>query len=81
MPSTRPACSGVRPIYETTPTNIVFLDVAESGRTGEEVASRLRERGVSLFPMGKFALRAVTHMDISREGVEQTIRALAEAVR
>ncbi|MDP6619958.1 MAG: GntG family PLP-dependent aldolase [Nitrospinota bacterium] len=73
--------SGVRSTYETTPTNIVFLDVTESGRTGEEVTSRLRERGVSLFSVGKFSLRAVTHMDISREGVEQTIQALAEAVR
>ncbi len=71
---------GVRQVYETTPTNIVFLDLAESGKTAEEVSARLMDRGVSLSLPGKTTLRAVTHLDISREDVDRAAQALAEAV-
>ncbi len=71
---------GVRHVYETTPTNIVYLDVSGTGRDASEVGERLRERGVGLSVPGKTTLRAVTHIDISREDVEKGAKALAEAV-
>lgn len=70
---------GVRHVFPTTPTNIVFLDVAESGRTAEEVNARLMERGAALSVFGATTLRAVTHLDVSRREVEEAARSLAEA--
>lgn len=71
---------GVRHVYETTPTNIVYLDVADSGKTAREISERLKDRGVALSVPGKTMLRAVTHIDISREDVDKGAAALAEAV-
>ncbi|MEK6709498.1 MAG: beta-eliminating lyase-related protein, partial [Nitrospinota bacterium] len=71
---------GVRHVFPTTPTNIVFLDVSESGRTAGEVNARLMERGAALSAFGESHLRAVTHLDVSRQEVEEAARALAEAV-
>ena len=71
---------GVRHVFPTTPTNIVFLDVAESGRTAEDVNARLMERGAALSVFGRTTMRAVTHLDVSRKEVEEAARALAEAL-
>jgi len=71
---------GVRHAFPTTPTNIVFLDVSESGRTADEVNARLMERGAALSTFGPAHMRAVTHLDVSRKDVEDAAKALAEAV-
>lgn len=71
---------GVRQIYESTPTNIVYLDVSETGKSAQAVAEGLRARGVALSVPGKNLLRAVTHLDVDRAGVERAAGALSEVV-
>lgn len=71
---------GVRHIYESVPTNIVFLDVSETKISAKEISNRLKERGVGFSVFGESAIRAVTHIDVSRDDVDQAAKALTEAV-
>ncbi len=62
-------------------TNIVFFDVAGTGRSGDEARERLLAAGVraSGFP-GSTRLRFVTHRDISRDDILRAIEAAREAL-
>lgn len=71
---------GVRLVYDDTQTNLVFLDVAASGLSAEEVGKRLRQRGVALALRGDTTFRAVTHLDVTRADVEHAAAALTEAL-
>jgi len=71
---------GVRLTYEDTQTNLVFLDVAASGLSAEEVSRRLRERGVALAVRGATTFRAVTHLDVTGEDVETAAATLRAAL-
>jgi len=71
---------GIRHLYETTPTNIVYLDTSESGKTAPEINEQLKQKGVALSVLGKMTLRAVTHIDVTREDIRRVAKALAEAV-
>jgi threonine aldolase len=60
-------------------TNFVQLDAARLGHTADEAVARLRAEGVLLsFAARKNVLRALTHLDISADDVEE---AIAGAVR
>lgn len=72
---------GVRLVYDDTQTNLVFFDVAPSGRAAAEVSRRLRERGVAMAMRGGSTFRAVTHLDVSRADVDRAAAALKEAVQ
>ena len=56
-------------------TNIVIVDISPSGLQPAEAATRLRERGILVLPFGAGRLRAVTHLDVDREGIERAIQA------
>ncbi|MEZ5064199.1 MAG: GntG family PLP-dependent aldolase [bacterium] len=71
---------GVRVDLEATQSNIVVLDVAETGRTPIELATELAKRDVLLVPFGVTLLRAVTHLDVSREDVARAADVFAEVV-
>ena len=65
-------------------TNFVLLDCSALGLTVQECAARLRDEGVQFSPAARPGhLRAVTHLDVSADGIEQAIagalRALAPA--
>jgi threonine aldolase len=61
-------------------TNIVLFDVAGTGFGAGELVARLEERGVRLVPFAPTLIRAVTHLDVDREGMLTAARALADAV-
>ena len=61
----------------TVETNIVFFDVEGTGLGAGGVAERLAGHGVSIGAMSDGMMRAVTHLDVSREQVEEA----ADAVR
>ena len=61
----------------TVETNIVFFDVGETGMAAGDIAERLAGHGVRIGAMDARAMRAVTHLDVSREQVEEA----ADAVR
>jgi threonine aldolase len=71
---------GISVALETVETNIIFFDVAATGLSAAKISEKLKSRGVLIGPMGKFRLRAVTHLDISRADVETAAKALRKVV-
>ncbi len=63
----------------TVETNIVIFDVAPRHGTAAQFVGRLHERGVWLLPAGPPGrVRAVTHLDVSKDQVDEAIRVLRE---
>jgi len=63
---------------EAVETNIVFFDVTGTRRSAAEVADELARRGVRIGATGRATMRAVTHLDVDREGVERAAEALRD---
>jgi len=62
-------------------TNFVQLDAARLGLNGDEAVARLRAEGVLLsFAARKDMLRALTHLDISTEEVDEAIAGSVRAL-
>ena len=57
-------------------TNIIIFDLHASGRTAQEIAEHLEKEGVRLSVLGRTKLRAVTHLDVSRQDIERAIQVL-----
>lgn len=74
------AIPGVRLDPAVIETNIVFMDLSATGIDTGTIAQRLRQDGVRIMVEGPTRMRAVTHLDVSRAGVEQAAAALARAV-
>jgi threonine aldolase len=63
-------------------SNLVFFDISPSlGLTGADLCARLKTKGVLMLPPGPRRIRAVTHLDVSREGIEKALVAIAEVVK
>jgi threonine aldolase len=60
---------------EKIATNIVIFDVSQTGMTADEICARLKERDVLASGFGA-SIRMVTHYDVSREGIETTLKEL-----
>jgi threonine aldolase len=56
-------------------TNIMIVDVSPSGMDPQTACARLREHGILVLPFGPGRLRAVTHLDVDRAGIERAIAA------
>jgi threonine aldolase len=63
----------------TVQTNILVFDLAADAPDAPTVVSRARERGVLIFAFGPRTIRAVTHLDVSREACERAANVLLEA--
>lgn len=72
--------TGIELVYEPE-TNIVFFDVAGLGMSSADFASRALEHGVRFGPRPGTQLRAVTHLDVSREGIIKAIEAARDAAQ
>jgi threonine aldolase len=57
-------------------TNIVIFDVEAMGCPAQEIGARLEKEGVRVSVMGRTRLRAVTHLDVTREDIERAIEVL-----
>ena len=66
---------------EQPDTNLVFFDIAGTGLTADELASRIRREGVQLSTMGRTRARACTHLDVDGAGIELAVQVIAHAVR
>ena len=62
---------GVRITPEHVETNIVVFDISETRRTADEILTSLKADGLLLVPFSPTTLRAVTHLDVSRDQIEQ----------
>ncbi|MCG8605999.1 aminotransferase class I/II-fold pyridoxal phosphate-dependent enzyme [bacterium] len=54
-------------------TNIVVIDIEETGRTAAEIVEKLKEGGVLVVPFGPSLLRVVTHLNVSGDDIKQSI--------
>jgi threonine aldolase len=63
---------------ETAQTNILVFSVKEGAPDAATVVARARERGVLIFAFGPRILRAVTHLDVTREQCKRAAEILVE---
>ncbi len=61
-------------------TNIVMIRVRRDDLDPVALSAALERDGVLILPGGSRRLRAVTHLDVSDEGIDRAIEALARAV-
>jgi threonine aldolase len=66
---------------ESVETNIVIFDTTPSGLTAAQLIQRLLDRGVLMIAFGEYLVRAVTHLDVSRQQIELATRALADCMK
>jgi threonine aldolase len=64
---------GVVVTNEPVETNLVFFDISKSGKNAFEVMHEARERGLLLLPESFHEMRAVTHLDVSKQDIEEAI--------
>jgi threonine aldolase len=74
------AAAGMPVDLEQVETNFVLLDVAALGLGADEAVARLNAGGVLLsFAARKDVLRAVTHLDVTAEDMEQAVERIPRA--
>ena len=61
-------------------TNMIYFDVSGTGLAAPQVSERLLEQGERIGPMDEHRMRAVTHLDVDTEGVEEAAKALLAVV-
>lgn len=61
-------------------TNVVMIDLAADAPGPEEVLGALSVRGVLMTRFGQRRIRAVTHLDVNRDGIGKAVEAFREAV-
>ncbi len=71
-------CAALRPVPPES--NIVMVDLVRERDTAEVVAPKLAQAGLLVVPFGARRLRAVTHLDVSREDVERAAQIVARAL-
>jgi threonine aldolase len=73
--------SGIGLDPATVETNIVIFDVGSTRQSATVIADRtLAEHGVRLCPLTPTVIRAVTHLDVSRAGIDAAIEALTSVL-
>jgi threonine aldolase len=66
---------------DTVQTNILYFGVRRPGLTVPALLERLKTRGVLMLGTGPNSIRAVTHLDVSKEGIERAVGVLREVIR
>jgi threonine aldolase len=61
-------------------TNILYFDVRRPGLSVSTLLERLRAAEVLMLGTGPSRIRAVTHLDVSKEGIERAIDVLRQSV-
>jgi threonine aldolase len=67
-------------VVEEPETNLVFFNTHGAGITADELADRIRRNGVQVSTVGKYRVRACTHLDVDRAGVELAIEVIREEI-
>jgi threonine aldolase len=66
-------------ILKPVETNMVYFDTSGAGMSADDFLQRIEQRGVRMGSTGH-GIRAVTHLDVDRAGVEQAIAIISEVV-
>jgi threonine aldolase len=61
-------------------TNILVFHLSSDAPDAPTVVARARERGLLVFAFGPRTIRAVTHLDVSREQCDRAADVLLEVV-
>ena len=69
---------GVRIDLSTVQTNIVIWEMAPDAPDAPTIVAKAKEKGVLISALGGRSVRAVTHMDVSREQCRQAGEVIAE---
>ncbi|NIR51323.1 low-specificity L-threonine aldolase [candidate division KSB1 bacterium] len=64
---------GIEIDLDTVQTNIVIFDIAKTGLNVLQFLEQLKERGVLVVPFGGTRIRAVTHLDVTKDDVETAV--------
>lgn len=74
------AIPGVKLVYDSVPTNILFFDVSGTGMTPQQVEHGINALGVRMGGGydGAKVIRAVTHLDVTRDDCTRAIEAVRE---
>ena len=70
------AIDGIQVRNAAPETNMVFFDVSGLGLSNREFVDRLAAAGIRMGGAGG-QIRAVTHLDVSRQGIEKALAAIA----
>jgi threonine aldolase len=63
---------------ESVQTNIVVIDIRESGMDVAHVLEKLKEKSVLAVPFGKNKIRCVTHLDVNRDDIYKALEVFKE---
>jgi len=69
------ALPGITLDLDSVQTNIVIFDVHASGFSATEVLEKLKQQNILVVPFGPTTLRAVTHLNIDADAIDNTIAA------
>lgn len=74
------ASSRVRLAADSVQTNIVIFSVTDDGPDAATVVTAARQRGVLVVAFGRRIVRAVTHLDVTREECQLAAETLLEVI-
>jgi threonine aldolase len=63
-----------------TTSNLIFLEVTGTGRSGADICKALEAKGVRMGASYGARLRAVTHLDVSADEIEMAGKALTDVI-
>ncbi len=72
---------GIGVDLESVQTNMIYFDTSGCGLGAPEIGERLLARGVRIGDIDDATMRAVTHIDVDRAGVEDAAETLRTVVR
>ncbi len=65
------AIEGLRISLDDVETNLVFFEIDPELGTAADLAARMKERGVKVGALGRQLVRACTHLNVSRDQVQE----------
>jgi threonine aldolase len=65
---------------EQPETNLVFFEISAAGMTADTLAERLLREGVMVSTVGRHRMRACTHLDVDRAGIDTATAVIRQAV-
>ena len=67
-------------VVEEPETNLVFFDTRGAGLTADELSDRVARAGVWVSTVGKYRVRACTHLDVDPAGLDLAIQVIRENI-
>ena len=74
-------CPGVQLNPDHVETNIIIFDVSSSGQTAPDIVQTFKEQGVLMLAANSSTIRAVTHLDVSKEDIEKAIEVVQQSFK